>query len=119
MTQLSFIFFGSFNVKFGDEPITRYRSDKVRALLAYLAVTGQSHSRDMLGTLLWPDQSQGTARAYLRRELARLRELLGKTSFIADRETLALNSEAGLWVDVVQFQQHLATVQQCGHGRAQ
>ena len=47
---------------------------KAWALLAYLAITARSHSRDSLATLLWPDYGQAPARGHLRRELARLRE---------------------------------------------
>ena len=43
---------------------------KAMALLAYLAVTGRSHSRDSLATLLWPELDQSTARARLRRAMA-------------------------------------------------
>ncbi len=37
------------------------------ALLAYLAVTRQSHSRESLAALFWPDYDQSRAHAYLRR----------------------------------------------------
>ena len=50
---------------------------KMVALLAYLAVTGRSHSRDALATLLWPEYDQSSARAYLRRILSMLNRTLG------------------------------------------
>jgi DNA-binding SARP family transcriptional activator len=43
---------------------------KAIALLAYLALVPQRHSRDALAGLLWPDYSQSNARAALRRTLS-------------------------------------------------
>ena len=40
---------------------------KAIALAAYLAVTKQSHTRDALAALLWPEYNQSRARAALRR----------------------------------------------------
>ena len=40
---------------------------KAVALLAYLALTHASHSRDVLAELLWPGYDQRSARAHLRR----------------------------------------------------
>ena len=48
------------------------------ALVAYLALTGRSHSRDALATLFWPELDQTRARAGLRRILAALRTALGE-----------------------------------------
>ncbi len=99
---------------------------KAWALLAYLAVTapGRSlaHSRDHLATLLWPDYGQSDARGHLRRELARLRDLLGEAHFAADREQIALAAapagQPALLVDVIAFQQAVAAAQQCRHPAA-
>ena len=94
---------------------------KAWALLAYLAITARSHSRDSLATLLWPDYGQAPARGHLRRELARLRELLGEEIFVTDREQIALTAITGqesLPVDVNVFQQAVAAAQQCRHAIA-
>ncbi len=42
---------------------------KAIALIAYLAVTGQVHSREALAALLWPEYEQDRAYANLRRTL--------------------------------------------------
>ena len=95
---------------------------KAWALLAYLAVTARPHSRDSLATLLWPDYGQADARGHLRRELARLRDLLGEEHFAADREQIALAAspaaQPALPVDVIAFQQAVAATQQCRHAAA-
>jgi predicted ATPase/DNA-binding SARP family transcriptional activator len=88
---------------------------KAVALLAYLAVTKQSHSRDSLATLLWPEYDQSRARTDLRRTLSVLNRTLGEEWIIADRETAGLNPDAGLWVDVDQFRQWLATCETHAH----
>jgi DNA-binding SARP family transcriptional activator/pimeloyl-ACP methyl ester carboxylesterase len=77
---------------------------KTMALLAYLAVTGAVHSRDELATLFWPENDQSSALANLRRDLSRLREILGSEALIADRLQVELNPDIGLWLDVTSFQ---------------
>ena len=63
---------------------------KVVALLAYLAMETGSHSRDALATLLWPEQDQSTARAYLRRALSELNRALGEDVLVIDRESAGI-----------------------------
>ena len=46
-----------FEVTMDDQPVTTFGYDKVRALLAYLAVASQRpHRRESLAGLLWPEQ---------------------------------------------------------------
>ena len=96
---------------------------KAIALVAYLAVTGQSHRRDSLVNLLWPDYDSSRGRAALRRTLYTLRNALGSDWLAVDREQIGLQpaadpatrTEQALWVDVVQFQQQLAACETHGH----
>ena len=89
---------------------------KAIALLAYLAVTGQSHRRDSLVNLLWPDCDTTTGRAALRRTLHALSAAIGADWLDTGREEIGLNPGADLstsaghtlWVDVEQFHRHLA-----------
>jgi DNA-binding SARP family transcriptional activator/pimeloyl-ACP methyl ester carboxylesterase len=90
---------------------------KTLALLAYLAVTGGSHSRDALATLLWPEHDQSSALANLRRELSRLKGALGEQALIADRLQVELNPQAGFWLDVAAFQAQLK--EGLGHAHSQ
>jgi DNA-binding SARP family transcriptional activator len=60
---------------------------KALALLVYLAVSGNTHSRDALATLFRPDHGQSQARANLRRALSALGQALGDGVLDAERET--------------------------------
>lgn len=76
---------------------------KAVALLAYLAVTGQAHTRQGLSGLLWPDYPAERARASLRRTLSTLNTGLGPEWLESRRDTIRLAAH-GVWVDVEQFQ---------------
>jgi predicted ATPase/DNA-binding SARP family transcriptional activator len=100
---------------------------KAVALLAYLALTGQSHSRETLAALFWPEYEPGRAYAYLRRALWALNQALGEGWLLADRETVGLNRDAAsstgtgrtLWLDVDRFRQLLAACQAHGHAETE
>lgn len=74
---------------------------KAIALLAYLAVTGRSHTRDSLATLLWGDTDQQHARGALRRTLSVLRGAAGETVIALHGDTVTAGP--ALWCDVVAF----------------
>jgi DNA-binding SARP family transcriptional activator/predicted ATPase len=78
------------------------------ALLAYLALTRQPHSRDALATLFWPDKDQPTARANLRRTLYELGQALPTPLLELNADTVRLAPNSDLWLDVAQFQHLLA-----------
>ena len=91
------------------EPVTSLRSDKVRALLAYLAVEAeQPHRREKLAGLLWPDYPESSARASLRRALADLRKGIDDEGaeppyLLINRQTIQFNQESQSRVDVSKF----------------
>jgi DNA-binding SARP family transcriptional activator len=85
------------------------------ALIAYLALTGGGYSREALITLLWPELEPSRARANLRRNLSMLRKALGGEWLVADRETIALDPSANLWLDVDQFRNLLLAWRGHGH----
>jgi len=82
---------------------------KALAMLSYLVVTGQSHSRDALAALFWPNHGQSRARANLRRSLYDLNQNLSKGLIVAERETVSLRTDGDFWVDIQQFRRLLAT----------
>ena len=89
---------------------------KATALVAYLAATGQRHTRDALATLLWPDADQARARAALRRTLSTLKKAMAGGALKTDRETIGLELAAGDWVDVVQFDSYVG--ERLGHAHS-
>src|SRR5579872_3986592 len=96
---------GSFQVQQNGTTVTHFRGDKVRALLAYLAVEAdQPHTRSKLAGLLWPEQPEEQALASLRQALARLRQALsqGEDPLLVTRQTVQWRDGAAE-VDVTDF----------------
>lgn len=115
MAHLALKLFGSPEVKLDGDPLHLEGRLPV-ALLAYLAVTGQLHTRDALATFFWPEHGQ--ARTQLRNNLWVLKRDLGawgKTWLANDHETSGLLPNAPLWVDVLHFQTKLAAGQAHTH----
>ena len=92
---------------------------KAIAMLAYLAMTRQPHSRDTLAALLWPDYSQTNARAALRRTISALHRSLGEPLLESRQELLHLPNSAGLCVDSWEFQRCLAECETHPHPSSQ
>jgi predicted ATPase/DNA-binding SARP family transcriptional activator len=97
-------------------PITRFESDKVRALLVYLAVQADApHRREKLLGLLWPDCPEQTARHNLSQTLFNLRQAIGdhkaKPPFLyTTREEIQFNPAGNYSLDLAAFNSHLAAV---------
>jgi DNA-binding SARP family transcriptional activator len=114
MSQLAFHLLGPPRLERDGAPLA-FDTRKITALAAYLAVTGQSHTRESLITLLWPELEPGRARAVLRRNLSLLRKALDGQWLVVDGETIGLDPDADSWVDVDQFRQRLAACQTHDH----
>lgn len=70
---------GGFRVETPGDGGARFESQKVRALLAYLALHPDSDvTRDHLAELLWPDSDPNAGRRNLRQALYNLRQALGE-----------------------------------------
>jgi DNA-binding SARP family transcriptional activator len=106
MARLSLSLLGPFEVTLDGVPATAFDSNKVRALLTYLAVeAGRPHARDALAGLLWPDRS---ARTNLRNALANLRAARGNQEatppyLLVTRETIQFNQASDCQLDVAAF----------------
>jgi predicted ATPase/class 3 adenylate cyclase len=130
MSHLALSLLGPSRIECDGKPI-EIRRRKAMALLVYLSVTGRSHSRDALATLFWPEQDQSQARVSLRRALAALRKALrqpfdkaqdaalGEGWLDVDRETVGLNRDAEVWLDVDEFRDRLAECRTHGHPQDQ
>jgi len=81
---------------------------KAWALVVFLAVSKQRHSREALATLLWPGSDQKTGRASLRRTLHQLGQLTARPLLAGEPDTLRLATPADIWLDVDAFQAHVA-----------
>jgi WD40 repeat protein/DNA-binding SARP family transcriptional activator len=109
MDRLSIHLLGSFQVTREGETLTGFDSDKVRGLLAYLAVeTDRPHRREKLAGLLWPDYPERSARTSLRRALTNLRQVIGDRSaeppyLLITRQTVQFNVESNHHLDVRSF----------------
>ena len=114
MHQLALHFFGTPRVELDGAPVTIHRLKAV-ALLAYLAVTCQVHSRDVLATLFWQDSDPVHAHDNLRNCVAELHRALAGNWLVADRLYVALPASQVLWVDVHHFRDLLATNTTHGH----
>jgi DNA-binding SARP family transcriptional activator/tetratricopeptide (TPR) repeat protein len=97
---------GGFTCTLDDRAVAGIAYDKMRALLAYLAVEpARDHRREVLAELLWSSSNPQTARANLRRTLSDLRRVLGAADgpelFFATKSTIRFIPNA--IVDVVEF----------------
>jgi DNA-binding SARP family transcriptional activator len=97
----------------GDRVVTRFRSQRTAALLAYLAFFHQrAHPRQVLIELLWPQWDAELGRHNLSVALSSLREQLetpepSPAVIRADRFAVGLNAEA-ITTDVAEFEAALA-----------
>jgi DNA-binding SARP family transcriptional activator/predicted ATPase len=118
MAHLAVFLFGGFGILLDGSPVSGLRSDKVRALWAYLAVEAERpHSREALAGLLWPDSPDANALNSLRNALANLRHVVGDAQaglplFRVTREAIHCDPNADLWLDVTEFERQMAQGQQ-------
>jgi two-component SAPR family response regulator len=88
---------------------------KAFGLLSYLAVTKQSHRRETLMNLLWPDVEPVLAHSYLRRDLSVLNKILGNGWLQIDRYNIGLIAREDFWLDIAQFQDKVGSCGTHGH----
>ncbi len=107
MPYLNLSLFGGFKATLDGIPVTRFRSDKVRALLAFLAVEqDQPHRREALTGLLWSEQPEKDARHNLSETLWRLRQAVSDDDsifFHATTKTIQFNRVSEHSLDVAEF----------------
>lgn len=101
MTDLRLILFGTPRLEYLGKPIKIERR-KALALAAFLALAERPQSRDVVASLLWPDQDEAHARSSLRSTLRALTTVVPVEWIQADRATLNLHQEV-VGVDVSAF----------------
>ena len=112
MAKLTVHLLGQFQVLLNGKAITHFATDKVRALLAYLAIENQyPHRREKLAALFWPEKSESTARTNLRRALADLREKIedhdaAPPFLLITRKDIQINLDSPLEIDCLLLDQY-------------
>jgi len=116
---------GGFEVRLGGEPVTTFRSDKERALLAYLAIESQRpQRREELAGLLWGDLPEEAALNNLRKALFHLRQVLDDSEaatpcLTVTSKTIQFNPASDQSLDVAEFAKVTADAQGHRHRRAE
>jgi DNA-binding SARP family transcriptional activator/predicted ATPase len=106
MAHLSLSLLGSFQVTLDGQAVAGFKSNKERALLAYLAVEAdRPHRREALAGLLWPDWPDREALGNLRYALSNLRQVIGDRKaeppyLLITRDTLQVNTASDCLLDV-------------------
>ncbi len=109
LARLSLSLLGPLQVTLDGQPVTGFKSNKVRALLAYLAVEAdRPHRREVLAGLLWPDWPDREALSNLRYALSNLRRVIGDAQaeppfLLISRQSLQFNTASDSWLDVAAF----------------
>lgn len=122
MAKLKLSLLGPFQAVIDDQEISGFPTDKVRGLLAFLAMEpGRPHRRDTLASLLWPDWPDEDARRNLRQSLHRLRQTVDAAApglaerLLAAGQTTIQVDPSELWLDVAEFRGLLAEVETHRH----
>jgi DNA-binding SARP family transcriptional activator/predicted ATPase len=110
LVHLTLHFLGPFQAALDGIPIEKFDSNKVRALLVYLAMErNRPHSREVLAGMFWPEQSQRSAMDNLRYVIADLRRTLEDPAdehhfLIVSRDRIQMNPASDIWLDVIEFE---------------
>lgn len=81
-------------------------SARAQAILIYLAVMRQPHSREELSLLFWPDRPLALARHNLSDALSKLRPLFGQWLTI-NRHSISFNLNAPVWMDLLELENNI------------
>jgi predicted ATPase/DNA-binding SARP family transcriptional activator len=124
MTQLSLAFLGQYRVSLAGTPVAGFESDKVRALLAYLAVEAPAQRREVLAALLWPEMPEASARHNLSQVLFNLRQVIRDREaqppfLLVSRDAIQFNPDSDYTLDIALFQRLLAASDAHGHAHGE
>lgn len=111
MLKLSFL--GRHQVAPSGQTPLPFPTNKVRALLAYLALEAdRAHQRAALVALLWPKMPEPKARNNLSKALGLLRQALqdrvqAKSYLLITSRIVRFNQHSAFWLDVAEFQRNV------------
>src|SRR4030065_2860519 len=88
-------------------------------LLAYLAITGVSQTREILASLLWSESNLPHALGSLRTTLWRLNSAGLGDWIILDRSEISLNYHKSMEIDVMDFKEKILQCTTHGHPPSQ
>jgi DNA-binding SARP family transcriptional activator/predicted ATPase len=122
MSGLRLCLLGTLEVTWDGQVVPALTSEKLRALLGYLAIEEERpHRRGALAGLLWPAQPDRLARHSLRQALFTLRRSLrpagGAPPLLASRGEVWFNPAAKSWVDVKVFASLISACAAHAHAR--
>lgn len=107
MPELKLFLFGPPRFEYQGETID-LGLRKAMALITYLTITKRECSRDEMATLLWPESSQSSARASLRRSLYHINKTIQDQLLLSSADTISIDPNADLWCDVDVFKRSLS-----------
>jgi DNA-binding SARP family transcriptional activator len=119
MSALNVHLFGTFKVRHQNQDLQTVQMGKTRELFCYLLLhRNKPHPRELLASVFWPDCTTAQSRKYLRQTLWQLQQSLpfspasGSTRiFRCDSESVQVNAETDIWLDVAELENAFAPVQ--------
>lgn len=114
LTMLRLELFGGYRALLDQQPLEGFVSNKVRALFAYLAVSGKPQPRQVLAEMFWGDKSDTVANTNLRVALSNLRSIVAPYVQIG-RHEVSVAPGAPLVLDVAEFRRRMERNSPRGH----
>ena len=75
-----------------------------------MVLHSEKHGREKLAGMFWGDSSDTEARNSLRNALATINKNLGPELILADRQSVEINPEYPLWIDVLDFEKQASGI---------
>ncbi|MFN8445758.1 MAG: BTAD domain-containing putative transcriptional regulator [Caldilineaceae bacterium] len=97
--KLEIALLGNPELHLAGQPMAKFRSAKVYALLYYLAVTRRAQPRSVLAGLFWGEIGEYYARRNFSRTLSDLAQYVGDHLLI-ERQTVAFDRQQPYWLDI-------------------
>ena len=114
MSKLVISLLGSPSITIDQHPLDA-QTYKATALLAYLAINQQPHTRLELATLLWTELDKDKALAALRTTLWKLKQAGLEGWLSIRRDEICLAKDESIEIDVLHFQELIAQCETHGH----